>query len=48
MDNTTRLSDELLELAESVGDHPDADDVVIKIAPKTKVVKNTSKGVSTK
>ena len=47
--DTTRLSDELLELAETVGDHPEpTEDVIIKIAPKTKVVKNSSKRVHTK
>lgn len=44
---TTHLSDELLELAETVGDHPD-DDVAVKDAPSTKIVKNSSKGVRVK
>ena len=45
----TSHDDDQLDIDEAVGDHPEPDDVVIiKNAPKTKVIKNSSKGVAYK
>lgn len=45
----TTSDDDQLDIDDTVGDHPEPDDVVIlKTAPKTKVIKNSSKGVACK
>lgn len=48
---TTRLSDEVIATAETVGAHPEPTDpnaTEVKAEPRTKVVKASTRGVKTK